>query len=95
MGAEVFFDEVSGETAKEAFNEAVRQARYNFGHAGYTGTIAEKDDFVVLPCIEGKTPIQSANEYLEKRDKRVTDKWGPAGCVKTETGFLFFGYASC
>jgi len=31
-----------GKTAQEAFDAAVAQARHEYGHGGYTGTIAEK-----------------------------------------------------
>ena len=95
MGAASFVTpEYEAKTAKEAFNDAVREARYNYGHAGYTGTIAEQDNFIMLPLIEGMDAIESGWEYTH-RDERIDDKWGPAGCIQTDTGFVFFGWASC
>ena len=41
MGADTFFDEGHGKSAKLAFDAAVAQAEWDYGHAGYTGTIAE------------------------------------------------------
>ena len=51
MGATDFYQTATGKTAREAFNNAVKQAQWDYGHAGYTGTIAEKDGFeeVILP----------------------------------------------
>lgn len=54
MGADNFAHTATGfKTASEAFNYAVEQAEYAYGHAGYTGTIAEKDSFVVVTPPEG------------------------------------------
>lgn len=97
MGAQTFIHERTSEkTAKDAFSAARQEAQYNYGHAGYTGTIAEKHDFIMLPNIDGKTPIQTIEHYLyEDKASPVDDKWGPAGCIKTDDGFMFFGWASC
>jgi hypothetical protein len=40
-------------SAHDAFTFLKEEARYNYGHAGYTGTIAEKDTFDVFPVPEG------------------------------------------
>lgn len=94
MGAETFFVEASGKTAEMAFSKAVEEARYDFGHRGYTGTIAEKGDFVMIQC-EGDAH-EYADQLIEDCDSRIDDKWGPAGCVRTSDGnYLFFGWASC
>lgn len=45
MGASEFSNVVMGKTMDEAFRKAVDNARYDYGHAGYTGTIAEKHGF--------------------------------------------------
>jgi len=87
-------------TAKDAFQIARSDAQYEYGNRGYTGTIAEKSAFVMLPIMEGKTAEQSAWEYL-RGDDRVDDKWGPCGCIKTVSDkypdldkYVFFGWAS-
>jgi hypothetical protein len=96
MGAQVFMTKAVGGSAKEAFNEAIEEAYYNHGHAGYTGEICEKDSFVMIPLPEGMVAEEYADTLIDKCDKRVDDKWGPAGCIQTgETEFLFFGWASC
>jgi hypothetical protein len=45
MGAAPFECQGEGSTVSEAYNAAVEEARYWHGHAGYSGTIAEKDGF--------------------------------------------------
>ena len=47
MGANVFTTFSMGKDAEDAFFNAVDQAKYDYGHSGYTGTIAEKDSFVM------------------------------------------------
>lgn len=101
MGADVFFTAMGGKTAREAFDEAVRQACYDHGHSGYSGTIAEKEGFVMIPLPDGEEAPSFANRMIDDDDERIDDKWGPAGCIQfdvdSETGrkqFLFFGWAS-
>ena len=95
MGAEQFWHQAEGNTPKEAFHKAREEACYDHGHSGYTGTIAEKDDYVMIEVPEGKNPAEYADELMEKDDQRIDDKWGPAGCIKVEENkYLFFGWAS-
>jgi len=49
MGACEFFIAEKGKAGQDTFNRAVDEARYLNGHGGYTGTIAEKDSFVMIP----------------------------------------------
>jgi hypothetical protein len=94
--------EARGATAKDAFDSAVREAQYDYGHAGYTGTIAEKDEFTVISDAVGMTRTMAtalAEKLLRDGDKRIDDKWGPAGVIRfgevgQEPGWLFFGWAS-
>ena len=48
MGAMGFITTAKGRTAKEAFRAAVEDARHWNGHGGYTGTVAEKSDFIMI-----------------------------------------------
>lgn len=48
MGATEFAIDNTGKTAGEAYDTQVDSDRYNFGHSGYTGTMAEKDGFVLI-----------------------------------------------
>lgn len=97
MGGEVFDAEARGRNAAEAFKTAVERALYDYGHSGYSGSIAEKDDFVMVA--DAPMPRDAAVALFEKLidagDERIDDKWGPAGCIELiEGGYLFFGWAS-
>lgn len=48
MGSASFYYIAEGRTPEEAFRNAREDALYDYGHAGYTGTIAEKHEFVIL-----------------------------------------------
>jgi hypothetical protein len=96
MGGETFYTIDNGKNAQEAFNNAVNQALYDYGHAGYTGTIAEKNSFVVIDVPEGMEPRDYAHHLIDKSDPRIDDKWGDAGCFDLGNGeYFFFGWASC
>jgi hypothetical protein len=95
MGAETFVNVANGDSAKQAFSEAVKEAQYDYGHAGYTGTIAEKDSFVMISCPDGIDPFKFAEQLINEGDERIDDKWGPAGCIDCKNGkYVFFGWAS-
>jgi len=52
-------------------------------------------------CRARMTPSQIADVLIQIGDRRIRDKWGPAGCIdltprkKRDKEFLFFGWASC
>ena len=130
MGASHFYAEAVGETARKAFHTAVENALDYHGRGGYTGSIAEKNDFVVLTVPPSQDHsrkqwcrvVQNAETFYEEtqqqvkarmqkafpdltpreivqaiRDNsKVSDKWGPAGCVALgKNRYAFFGWASC
>lgn len=96
MGAESFRQKAEGATAAIAFRDAVRTAQYECGYGGYTGTIAEKDSFLVIDVPAGQDPRVFAESLMREDDERIQDKWGPAGCVALGPNeWLFFGWASC
>lgn len=95
MGATDFFTRESGRTPREAFDKARDRARHLYGHGGYTGSIAEKRDFVMIKLPAGKDPDNYAVALMEDPESAVHDKHGPAGCFDLDRGlYLFFGYAS-
>lgn len=94
MGASEFLISVKAKTAEEAFSIATKDARYEYGHGGYTGSIAEKNSFVMISVPEGKDPRNFAEELMDNDDSRI-GKHGPAGCIKLkEDKWYFFGFAS-
>ena len=48
MGATEFAIDNFGKTVGDAYNKQVDSDHYNFGHSGYTGTLAEKDGYVLI-----------------------------------------------
>jgi hypothetical protein len=95
MGAEFFTQAGSGDTAVQAFKQAREAAEHEYGHGGYTGTLAEKGDFVEIDLPEGYSASEYAEKLMHDEDERIDDKWGPAGCLKLgEDKYLFFGWAS-
>lgn len=95
MGAMNFYQRAKGKTPKDAFIDAVEEAAWENGHGGYTGTIAEKDSFTIIPLPADKNAADYAHELIRADDPRISDKWGPAGCIQTgPEEFLFFGWAS-
>lgn len=104
MGAQTFMEHGHGTDVKDAFSNAVDQACYDYGHAGYTGSLAEKDSYVVIP-LEGEATreaaVRLANQLMDDDDVRISDKWGPAGAIRyfdesrpEEQSWVFFGWAS-
>lgn len=64
MGAEFFEVVVKAKSPEAAFVSAQRQAFYDYGHAGYTGTIAEKPGFIYFGQVNMR-----ANDYLDAYEK--------------------------
>lgn len=87
-----------GSNAKQAFEICCYSITKERGSSGVKGTIAEKKSFVVIPEVEGvmlNEAMNYANRLVDKGDKRVIAKDGPAGCIKLDTGeFFFFGFVS-
>ena len=102
MGANHFRNSQSAKTAEEAFGPLVEEARHKSGHGGYTGTIAEKDDFQMERPRAGETPRACVIRCAEDDNHWSGNKWGPAACVDggpdpKQPGlriFHFFGWAS-
>lgn len=87
MGAADFRELVRNSNVDEAFRMALSEARHEFGHGGYTGSIAEKGTYhnVDTPT----RTLQAAHAYADaamgSRETSVgryaNDKWGPAVAI--------------
>lgn len=85
MGATTFGTTIAVKgDALEAFRRAQDNARYEHGHGGYTGTIAEKHDFTMIECKPRQNPYKLARKLVNDDDERVDDKYGPAGCIELQ-----------
>jgi len=98
VSAETFVTEAKGSTPLEAFEKAKAFAQTLYGSSGYTGSVAEKENFTMV----SKDIMESSSAY-NLADKLVLttyrDKWGPAGCIQLKSSqnqniYLFFGWAS-
>ena len=79
MGAEAFVT-VSRlcRTADEAYREVLQDARWEHGHGGYTGTIAEKSGFYLIPTPHGMRPGTLENmvwQLFHSYDEKAHKHW--------------------
>ncbi|MEV6678554.1 hypothetical protein AB0N09_17095 [Streptomyces erythrochromogenes] len=100
MGATDFTHIEAGANVEQAFHAAREAALHEHGHGGYTGTIAEKDDYVTFPDVRtvADRAYERADQLLDA-DQRISDKRGPAGALPIilddgQAGWLFFGWAA-
>jgi len=83
MGANAFIEFGYGDGPREVFDALVDQARYENGHGGYSGTIAEKNTYRVVTLPEGEAPAKFADRMSMKEGRDgFADKWGPAGACE-------------
>tara|TARA_R100000808_G_scaffold10330_1_gene27477 strand:- start:3112 stop:3387 length:276 start_codon:yes stop_codon:yes gene_type:complete len=71
----------------QAFGEAQEQARYEYGHAGYTGTIAEVESYRHYPA------DVDIDDVLDN-DQRVDRSTCGYFIDPDNNAFVFFGWAS-
>jgi len=67
MGAADFSTTALGKTAEDAFSTAIHEAAYEYGHGGYTGTIAEKggDGFIQFTVKARTNPYDVQNKLWD------------------------------
>ncbi len=78
MGAKFFAVEAWGASPELAFDKIRQEYGHQVGYAGYSGTIVEKDSFIIFPLPEGVDPEKYAEKIVEE-DLRI-NTCGPAGC---------------
>ena len=83
MGAETFETHSPHTDVATAFRAAVEEAQWEHGHGGGSGTIAEKDEYVVITrqALTLDEASRLARKLIDDDDPRVDDKWGPAGAI--------------
>lgn len=99
MGVSPFFIQGVGPTPQAAFESLVAETRGECEGGCYVGTIAEKDDFMVVCVPKDEDPRQYAERLLSEGGSLVSYKRGPAGCIDLGAYilnpkfnvFLFFG----
>lgn len=81
MGAAGFWTEAIGRSADEAFRCATDRARYEHGHGGYTGSIAEKHEFKLMHVSKAELlhwldhEIQESRKVLRGRVGWEAENW--------------------
>ena len=74
-----------------AAQEIFEQAAYDYGHSGYSGSFAEKDEVNIIRD-EVFMDIEAADKFIDKMD---SDKWGPADVVPVAgVGWYMAGWCS-
>ena len=88
MGADVFDVLQEGSSAEDAFRQAVDQALWEYGHGGYTGTIAEKDGFLPFTLPENVTVDEVVDAMLVQGGDELLEGWyGKSGAGQIRTCF--------
>lgn len=87
MGAEFFTEKGMSRELGAAFTEAYNDARYEYGSRGYTGSLAEKHDAVIIDnqIRWEKDAYLFANSEEIHTHQIVNDKWGPAAAIPFAT----------
>lgn len=78
MGAAQFTDTATGATLREAFNDAHARACYDYGHAGYTGTLAEKYgviEFIPPTGVTVEEVLNALNNSYSYMTRDAAGKW--------------------
>src|SRR5688500_15718463 len=88
MGGTTFEGLYAGADANETFSRAVSEAAHEYGHGGYTGSLAEKHSFVIIQHqpLTPKAAFALAEKLISDGDPRIDDKWGDAGAIPVVTG---------
>lgn len=83
VGADQFAVYAEGGDVDAAFDTVRDDARHERGAGGYTGSIAEKDGYIIIinTVMDEHAAQQLAEDLIENSDPRIDDKWGPAGAI--------------
>jgi len=83
VGAVTFEVYADGADPDAAFDAARQAAQHEHGYGGYTGTLADKDGYLIITAtpIDPDRAATLAADLIDRADPRVDDKWGPAGAI--------------
>lgn len=65
MGGTTFIDSAKAATAADAYRQLCERALHEYGHGGYTGSIAEKSGYVQFSMPDGFTPEELADVLVD------------------------------
>jgi hypothetical protein len=91
MGSADFRNLIKGDSLADAFSQARSNAQHLYGHGGYTGTIAEKHDYVTIidEPLHPAAAAALAERLITAEDQRIADKRGPAGVIPVAPASAF------
>jgi hypothetical protein len=99
-GGQDFASIGKGKSVQEAFDKACEQARYEHGHGGYTGSVAEKHSFVLITPPKGVEPERYAGwvqhvqpDWEEYQDVELKEGQACPKCGKGKIEFREKTYA--
>ena len=84
-GCDFWADHRGEEDASKAFHAAVEEAQYEYGHGGYTGTIAEMHEFVVVTP-PANVDARLLAQFIHESDYKLISR-KPEGLSATEQVF--------
>jgi len=90
-GGTDFWEWGAGSDPRKIFSDLQDDAKHEYGHGGYSGSIAEKDGYKIRS--REKMSTKEAEAFANE-DMDNNDKWGPAFAVPSGNGWLFYGIAS-
>ena len=84
MGAHDFSTTKIAKTSREAYNEAVKGALYEYGHDGYNGTISTTEGYYFFDEHPrwGTKKFDDWENKILSRDNGPVQKWRACGCVE-------------
>jgi hypothetical protein len=87
VGASTFEQYADGAEVAAAFRTARADADVEHGDGGYSGSLAEKHDYVVITrqAMDRDDAYRLARDLITRQDPRIDDKWGPAGAIPVRT----------
>ena len=95
MNLQPFIQLVTGESPSRAFDTGTHAARLAFGTNGFTGTLADKGDFLLIRCPKHYEPRDYAERLIASADERISEMWSPAGLIQQGPGAWWaFGFSA-
>ena len=73
MTLKPFIQLVTGESPSRAFDIGTHAAKLAFGNGGFTGTLADKGDFVLIRCPKHYEPRAYAESLIDSADERIAE----------------------
>ena len=90
-GASLVKEHQKANELKAEAEKIFEQSAYDFGHSGYTGSFAEKDE-ITIHRDKVFDDAEAAQKFIDDLD---SDKWGPADVVPVQgIGWLMAGWCS-